>query len=211
MGLRAERSKATAAVVALALILTIPALGQASGQSTEQATAESSPLTTSATTQPASTDSTKRIVLVSIPDRKLAVLEGEKVIATFPVAVGAAVSPSPAGEFQIVNRVANPTYYHTGKVIPSGKDNPLGTRWLGLSQKGYGIHGTNAPRSVGHAASHGCIRLRNRDIERLFTLLRVGDKVVIRAERDEQTATIFGNAADETTVATAQPVAASGQ
>jgi lipoprotein-anchoring transpeptidase ErfK/SrfK len=145
--------------------------------------------------------SSSRAALVSLPDRKLAVLDGGKVIATFPVAVGAEVSPSPAGEFQIINRVANPTYYHAGKVIPSGTDNPLGTRWLGLSQKGYGIHGTNAPRSVGHAASHGCIRLRNRDMERLFTLLRVGDRVVIRAERDEQVAQIFGGESRDTEIA----------
>jgi lipoprotein-anchoring transpeptidase ErfK/SrfK len=145
----------------------------------------------------------RRVVLVSIPDRKLAVLDGNnhEVLATFPVAVGAVVSPSPSGDFQIVSRVSDPTYYHAGKVIPAGKENPLGTRWLGLSQKGYGIHGTNAPGSVGHAASHGCIRLRNRDIERLFTMLRVGDAVIIRAERDEQTTQIFGGAADANEVA----------
>jgi hypothetical protein len=145
-----------------------------------------------------------RVVLVSVPDRKLAVIEDGKVIATFSVAVGAAVSPSPAGEFQIVSRVANPTYYRPGVVIPSGKDNPVGTRWVGLSQKGYGIHGTNAPRSVGHAASHGCIRLRNGDMERLFTLVRVGDVVEIHGERDEQVAQVFGSGADETTVAATQ-------
>lgn len=154
----------------------------------------------------------KRVVLISIPDRKLAVIEDDTVLATFPVAVGAAVSPSPTGEFQIVTRITHPTYYHAGKVIPSGKDNPLGTRWIGLSQKSYGIHGTNAPRSIGHAASHGCIRLRNRDMERLFTMLQTGDAVEIRGERDEQTAEIFGGAADGTTVASAQiPVAAGGQ
>jgi lipoprotein-anchoring transpeptidase ErfK/SrfK len=152
-------------------------------------------------TRPAGTDRSGRVVLISIPDRKLAVLEDDDVIATFPVAVGAAMSPSPTGEFKIVNRVANPTYYHGGKVIPTGKDNPLGTRWLGLSLKGYGIHGTNAPRSVGRAASHGCIRLRNRDIERLFTMLRAGDKVLIRSERDDQIAEVFGGEADDATVA----------
>jgi hypothetical protein len=157
-------------------------------------------------------DLARRVTLISIPDRKLAVLEGDDVLATFPIAVGAAISPSPTGEFQIVSRVANPTYYHPGKVIPSGKGNPLGTRWLGLSLKGYGIHGTNAPKSVGHAASHGCIRLRNRDMERLFTLLRVGDAVVIRGERDEKFTRVFGDNADETTVADAQvPAAAGGQ
>jgi len=153
--------------------------------------------------QPSDRDLARRVALVSIPDRKLAVMEGGVVIATFPVAVGATVSPSPTGEFQIVSRVSHPTYYHSGKVIPTGKGNPLGTRWLGLSQKGYGIHGTNAPKSVGHAASHGCIRLRNRDMEQLFIMLRVGDAVVIRSERDEQVARVFGSAND-TTVADAQ-------
>jgi lipoprotein-anchoring transpeptidase ErfK/SrfK len=145
-----------------------------------------------------------RIVVVSLANRKLAVIEDGNVIAKFSVAVGAATSPSPTGKFQIVNRVSNPTYYHPGTVIPSGKDNPVGTRWVGLNQKGYGIHGTNAPKSVGHAASHGCIRLRNRDVERLFTMLRVGDAVEIHGERDEQVAQVFGSSADDTTVATVE-------
>jgi lipoprotein-anchoring transpeptidase ErfK/SrfK len=149
-------------------------------------------------------DRVQRVVLVSVPDRKLAVIEDGNVVATFSIAVGAAASPSPTGEFQIVSRVSNPTYYRPGMVIPSGKDNPVGTRWVGLSQKGYGIHGTNAPRSIGHAASHGCIRLRNRDMERLFTMLRVGDMVAIRGERDEQVAQVFGTGADDATVAATQ-------
>ncbi len=134
----------------------------------------------------------KRTVVVSVLDRKLAVLEDGDVIATFPVAVGADTSPSPTGEFQVVSRVSNPTYYKPGTVIPSGKDNPVGTRWVGLSQKGYGIHGTNAPGSIGHAASHGCIRLRNRDMEKLFAMLRVGDVVQIHGERDDEVAQAFG-------------------
>jgi len=149
-----------------------------------------------------------RQVLVSIPDRKLAVLEGGKVIRTFPVAVGATVSPSPCGEFKIVNRIANPTYYHPGVVIPAGVGNPIGTRWLGLNRKGFGIHGTNEPRSIGKAASHGCIRLRNRDIEQLFHMVSVGDTVLIRADRDEEVAEIFGGAAVTEEVAKAQPAAA---
>jgi lipoprotein-anchoring transpeptidase ErfK/SrfK len=150
------------------------------------------------------TDRHRRIVLVSIADRKLAVMDGDEVIATFPVAVGATKSPSPTGVFQIVSRVPNPTYYRPGTVIPSGKNNPLGTRWVGLSEKGYGIHGTNAPGSVGHAASHGCIRLRNRDMEKLFTMVHVGDSVEIWGDRDARVAQVFGSDADETTLATAQ-------
>ena len=153
---------------------------------------------------PADGGERNRVVLVSLVDRKLAVIDNGVVIATFQVAVGAEVSPSPTGEFTIVSRVSNPTYYHRGTVIPTGKDNPVGTRWVGLSMKGYGIHGTNAPRSIGRAASHGCIRLRNRDMERLFTILRVGDAVQIRGERDEQVARIFGEQGDQTVVASAQ-------
>ena len=158
---------------------------------------------------PASQPVPRRLVLVSLADRQLAVIDGGNVIARFTVAVGATDSPSPTGQFRIVNRVSNPTYYHPGSVIPSGKDNPVGTRWVGLSQKGYGIHGTNAPRSIGHAASHGCIRLRNRDMERLFTLLRIGDVVEIHGERDEQVAQIFGGVANPTMVADAQATAQS--
>jgi lipoprotein-anchoring transpeptidase ErfK/SrfK len=139
---------------------------------------------------------TRRVVLVSIADRRLAVIEDGNVLAYFPVAVGAAVSPSPTGEFEIVSRVANPTYYHQGVVMAAGKDNPVGTRWMGLNLKGYGIHGTNAPRSIGHATSHGCIRLTNRDVERLYAMLRVGDIVQIRGERDEEIAAVFGGQPD---------------
>lgn len=148
-----------------------------------------------------------RQVLVSIPGRKLAVLEDGRVLKVFPVAVGADDSPSPDGEFQIINRLSNPTYYHPGKVIPAGPDNPLGSRWIGLNLKGYGIHGTNAPRSIGKAASHGCIRMAKRDLEQFFEMVRVGDTVVIRAEADEQTAQIFGST--ETVVAQAEPVSSS--
>jgi lipoprotein-anchoring transpeptidase ErfK/SrfK len=162
--------------------------------------------------QPESQDAPHRLVLISIADRQLAVIDGGNVIARFAVAVGAADSPSPVGQFRIVNRVSNPTYYHPGSVIPSGKDNPIGTRWVGLSQKGYGIHGTNVARSIGHAASHGCIRLCNRDMERLFALLRIGDVVEIHGERDEQVAQVFGGTANPTMVADAQAATqASGQ
>ena len=138
-----------------------------------------------------------RRILVSIPDRKLAVVEDDAVIRIFPIAVGANVSPSPIGTFQVVTRVSNPTYYHPGVVIPAGKDSPIGTRWIGLNKSGYGIHGTNAPASIGHAASHGCIRLRNRDIEELFAIVHVGDTVEIRAERDDELASIFENQNDD--------------
>lgn len=155
----------------------------------------------------------ERQIVVSIPDRKLALIEDGAVKKVFPVAVGKQSTPSPTGSFRIVNRVANPTYYHAGKIVPSGPSNPVGTRWMGLSEHGYGIHGTNAPGSIGKAASHGCIRMARHDLEELFALVEVGDAVEIRAERDEVTARLFGidqtgadqTASDQAPVITAAP------
>lgn len=153
-----------------------------------------------------------RQVIVSIPDRKLAVIENGTVIRVFPVAVGAAVRPSPTGAFLIVNRLSNPTYYHPGVVIPAGTDNPIGPRWIGLNRKGYGIHGTNEPRSIGQAASHGCIRLRNADVKDLYRMVRVGDMVEIRAQRDDEISQIFRGRTTSTGLqASAQTPAMGGQ
>jgi lipoprotein-anchoring transpeptidase ErfK/SrfK len=133
---------------------------------------------------------TRRLV-VSIPDRKLALLENDRLVRIYPVAVGAAVSPSPVGTFTIVNRVSNPTYYRPGVVIGPGSTNPIGSRWIGLNAKGFGIHGTDAPASIGFAKSHGCIRLRNRDVEQLFERVRAGDVVELHAQRTAEVAQLF--------------------
>ncbi len=152
---------------------------------------------------------TKREVIVSIPDRKLALIEDGIVTSIYPVAVGKRTTPSPEGDFKVVNRLVNPTYYHKGQVIPAGKENPVGTRWIGLNQKGYGIHGTNAPRSIGKAASHGCIRMAKADLEVLFEILRPGDTVSIRGERDERVTEVFGGE-QKVVVAVAQTAPALG-
>jgi len=133
-------------------------------------------------------------IVISISDRKLALLEGDRIVKVYPVAVGAPVSPSPAGEFRIRERITEPTYYAPGKVVSPGKANPLGTRWIGLGHRGYGIHGTNEPRSIGKSVSHGCIRMRNRDVEELFELVRAGDAVELHAKRTTEVAHIFGAA-----------------
>ncbi len=134
----------------------------------------------------------RRSIVVSVPDRKLALLENDRVVKIYKVAVGADGSPSPVGTFHISQRLTNPTYYHPHVVIPPGKDNPLGTRWIGLGLKGFGIHGTNVPGSIGRRASHGCIRMRRSDLEELFAKVRPGDVVEIHGERDAQVAAVFG-------------------
>ena len=138
-----------------------------------------------------------RRIVVSLQDRKLALLEGEKVVKIWATAVGAESTPSPSGTYTIVNRLCRPSYYKPGKVVPPGPSNPLGTRWLGLSLKGFGIHGTNAPGSIGRKASHGCIRMRNRDIEELFELVNVGDVVELYRERSDYLAQIFRDAVQQ--------------
>jgi L,D-transpeptidase ErfK/SrfK len=133
-----------------------------------------------------------RRLVVSIPDRKLALIENGDVVTVFAVAVGKAATPSPVGTLTIINRVSHPTYYKAGKVVGPGVANPVGTRWIGLSQKGYGIHGTDNPGSIGYAKSHGCIRLRNQDVERLFEKVRTGDVVELHAERTPEIERLFG-------------------
>jgi hypothetical protein len=134
----------------------------------------------------------KRVIVVSLEDRKLALVEDGKVIKTYPVAVGKPSTPSPVGTFTIERRVANPTYSHDGRVVPPGPNNPVGSRWIGLSIHGYGIHGTNVPNSIGNAASHGCIRMAKADLEELYPMVAEGDTVELVGQRNEETAQLFG-------------------
>ena len=146
--------------------------------------------------KPASaSDGHTRKIVISISERRLALLEDGRLVKSYPIAVGARVSPSPDGEFAVINHAKDPTYRHGGKEILPGKDNPLGTRWIGLSLKGYGIHGTNVPKSIGKAASHGCFRMAQGDIEELYSRVQVGDTVIVRRERDELIARIFATPA----------------
>jgi len=185
-------TRKTKAGLVLAAVLAMTTLGAALQTSTSRAAAPKTP---------AFAQASVRWIIVSLPDRKLALLKDGKVLRIYRVAVGKESTPSPAGEFRIANRVSNPTYYHKGQVIPAGENNPVGSRWMGLSAKSYGIHGTNQPKSIGKAASTGCIRMGKEDLEELFALVEVGDAVQIVAERDEQIAEIFGAPEEMDTVA----------
>lgn len=105
----------------------------------------------------------------------------------------------------MINRVAHPTYYQPGLVVPAGSDNPLGTHWIGIDRKSIGIHGTNQPDSIGRRASHGCIRMKNEDVAELFARVRVGDAVEILAEHTPETAQLFGAPAPAVLTAQAAP------
>jgi hypothetical protein len=145
---------------------------------------------------------TRRVIIVSLEDRKLALVEDGQVKKVYSVAVGEPSTPSPVGTFSIERRVANPVYHHDGKTILPGPRNPVGTRWMGLNKHGYGIHGTNEPRSIGKAASHGCIRMAKGDLEELYGLVAEGDTVELVGQRNEETAQLFGDQVNPAATAT---------
>jgi LysM repeat protein len=88
---------------------------------------------------------------------------------------------TPSGTFPVLNKVVNPQYTDPSGKVLAGDDpaNPLGERWIDLGNS-YGIHGTIEPESIGHAASRGCIRLRDADIVEVYDFLVVGSEIVIR-------------------------------
>ena len=187
-----------AAVAGTAMVLAAQAmaLGAANEKVEKQASEQ----------QAVATAATKRVIVVSLEDRKLALVEDGQVKKVYSVAVGKPSTPSPVGTFTIERRVANPTYHHNGKTVLPGPGNPVGTRWMGLSKHGYGIHGTNEPKSIGKAASHGCIRMSQADLEEFYELVAVGDTVELVGERNQETAQLFGDGQNPAAAPAAQPV-----
>lgn len=87
---------------------------------------------------------------------------------------------TPIGDFEIINKLVDPTWYKSGAVIsPDSPENALGTRWMGFDMKGYGIHGTIEPETIGSQSSEGCIRMHNEDVEELFSMVPMGTKVKV--------------------------------
>ncbi|HEY0416462.1 MAG TPA: L,D-transpeptidase family protein [Gaiellaceae bacterium] len=127
------------------------------------------------------------VIVVTRAANTLRLYDGTRLVRTFPVATGQAIYPTPAGLWRIVDKQRDPWWYPPTydswakglKPVPPGPDNPLGTRWMGLNAPGVGIHGTDAPTSIGYSASHGCIRMQVPEAEWLFEHVRVGTPVVI--------------------------------
>ncbi len=118
-------------------------------------------------------------IVVDKSQNTLILKTDEEVIKTYVVSTGKNNS-TPVGTFKIVNKLANPTWFKTGAVIPSGSsENILGSRWLGFDLAGYGIHGTTEPQNLGKQVTQGCVRMANSDVEELYTLIPVGTEVTI--------------------------------
>lgn len=113
---------------------------------------------------------------------------GADLVATYPVAIGTPGHPTPAGDFKVVNKRKNPTWVNPapsgwGAGMPAsigpGPSNPLGTRAVDISASGIRFHGTNNRSSVGTAASHGCMRMLQEDVEAFYDQVDVGARVII--------------------------------
>lgn len=128
------------------------------------------------------------IFIFSIPfikiDKSLFVIiyEKDNDFLLFPVAIGYKDTETKEGLFKVTGKSKNPKWFIDNKVYPpyyENKENALGTRWIGLTWIGYGIHGTNDPFSIGKSVSQGCVRLHNSDVEILYEKVNVNDEVLI--------------------------------
>ena len=118
-------------------------------------------------------------VVVDRSQNVLILKSNEEVLKTYRVATGINNS-TPLGEFKIVNKLKDPVWYKAGAVVPSGSpENILGSRWMGISVTGYGIHGTTQPESIGEHVTAGCVRMREPDVQELYTILPVSAEVTI--------------------------------
>ena len=134
-------------------------------------------------------------ITVNLPSRTIELFAGNTLVKEYPVAIGKPETPTPLGNYTIVDKEVNPAWYppdQKGKIVPSGPENPLGYRWLGIWNN-YGIHGTNAPWSIGAVISNGCIRMYEEDVEELFDKVGYGtpvrityDRIKIRTNAKEQ-------------------------
>lgn len=123
-------------------------------------------------------------LILRLGTRKVEVYEKDKLIASFPVAVGKQGWETPTGDYEVIQMIKDPAWQNpwTGKVIPPSPDNPLGERWIGFWTDGknfIGFHGTPGEHLIGQAVSHGCVRMKNKDIKVLFDLVSLGISVKV--------------------------------
>jgi hypothetical protein len=123
-------------------------------------------------------------LVLRLNQKRVYVHSNDKVLADFPVAVGAPNTPTPTGEFKIFQMIVDPVWQSpwTGEVFPPGPNSALGLRWIGFASMDNGIigfHGTPTVSSIGSAASNGCVRLRNEDVLALYAHARMGMTVIV--------------------------------
>jgi lipoprotein-anchoring transpeptidase ErfK/SrfK len=123
-------------------------------------------------------------LVIKLNEKRVYVYKGDKLVTKYPIAIGKKGWETPTGEWQIMEKIRNPawTSFKTGEVLAPGGENPLGSRWIGFWTDGQdviGFHGTPDIKSIGTAASHGCVRMLNRDVKALYRIVKVGTTVKV--------------------------------
>lgn len=143
-------------------------------------------LTTEAPAQPQPSTAQGTYLVVDLSERQVSVYTNQQIQTSYPIAIGQDGWETPVGQFAVRQKELNPSWQHpiTGERFPGNHPkNPLGNRWIGFWFDGeyeIGFHGTNQDELIGQAVSHGCIRLRNRDIEALYQKVSTGTPVIVR-------------------------------
>ena len=123
---------------------------------------------------------------LSLSQRRVTLFRATQALKSYPVAIGKVGWETPTGQFKVKTKMRNPPWRSpfNGSVIAGGHPrNPLGRRWIGFWTNGkdwIGFHGTPNRSSVGSAASHGCVRMFNEDINELFDQITVGTPVIVK-------------------------------
>jgi len=130
-------------------------------------------------------------VKIDTKTNMLGVFESDKLVAAYPVTIGSAQTASPIGEWKVQRITKLPKFRWDEQMLkhgqrsghfhmlPPGPNSPVGVIWIALNKKGIGLHGTSEPETIGHAVSHGCVRLANWDIVRLAQKVKPGVPVSI--------------------------------
>ncbi len=128
-------------------------------------------------------------IIINIPEFRLYHFQtnhGNCKVKVYPICAGLETWQTPRGEFEVINKIKNPTWYMPSEmaerlhikreILPPGELNPLGDVWVGLNLKHIGIHSTNQPMSIGRPLSHGCVRLYSEGAREFFNSVSFGEK-----------------------------------
>lgn len=124
-------------------------------------------------------------LVVDLSDRQVILYQNGQPQVSYPIAIGKAGWETPSGEFKVLSMQENPTWQNplTGETITNPAESPLGSRWIAFWTDGrhlIGFHGTNQTELIGQAVSHGCIRMRDPDIQAMFSQVAIGTPVRVQ-------------------------------
>lgn len=124
-------------------------------------------------------------LVVDLSDRQVTLYQNGQPQVSYPIAIGKAGWETPSGEFKVLSMQENPTWQNplTGETITNPAESPLGSRWIAFWTDGrhlVGFHGTNQTELIGQAVSHGCIRMRDPDIQAMFSQVAIGTPVRVQ-------------------------------